>query len=58
MDNVIIVQSKKLRRRIEEKLRQSEIEDLIKTADFLDIAVQKKLREWYIEENKISYQKK
>jgi len=58
MDDAIIEQSKKLRRKIEDKLRHSEIGDLIKTADFLGVAVQKKLREWYIEENGNSYQKK
>jgi hypothetical protein len=49
MDDLILTQSKKLRRRIEEKLSRCNVEDLIKTADFLGVTVQKKLREHLLE---------
>ena len=48
MDDLILTQSKKLRRRIEEKLRRCEVDDLIKIADSLGVSVQKKLREYYL----------
>jgi hypothetical protein len=44
MDNLILTQSKKLRRRVEEKLRRCKVEDLIKIADYLGVTVQKNLR--------------
>jgi hypothetical protein len=40
MDDLILTQSKKLRRRVEEKLRQCKVEDLIKIADDLGVSVQ------------------
>ena len=49
MDNLILTQSKKLRRRIEEKLRRCKVKDLIKTADFLGVTVQKNLRKHLLE---------
>lgn len=49
MDDLILIQSKKLRRRVEEKLRQCKVEDLIKIADFLGVLVQRKLRVYLLE---------
>lgn len=49
MDDLILIQSKKLHRRIEEKLRRCEVEDLIKIADYLGVSVQRKLRGYLLE---------
>ena len=46
MDDLIIAQSKKLRRRIEEALRQGDLNTLIEVAYVLDIRVQITLMEW------------
>jgi hypothetical protein len=45
MDDLILTQRKKLRRRVEEKIRRCKVEELIKIADYLGVRVQKKLRE-------------